>query len=237
MSGSDRGQSHVVGIALLVGVTVISIAAITASVGVLIDQQVASADAIRVADGMEAAFDPKGTSGVRRDRLPFADGTLRPVDRQLRLIDGTTVVRSIDTDALVFTSGDQRVTFAAGAIMRGSAGEAWLHAKPMITAPPNGSTLIVGAPVIGTPDTVSGSGTTVTIEQNVTHERSVIGNATDAVSIETTTPGPLSWYFSERGAAVERQDLDGDGVESIIVTFRGERQTYLIVHELNVEVI
>lgn len=238
MSHSDRGQSHVVGVALLLGITVISMSAITASVGVLIDQQVASADATRVADGMGAAFDPRGTTGVHQDQLTFADGTLRPVDRQLRILEGTTVVRSIDVDALVFTSGDRRVAFVAGAIVRGPPGAAWLGTEPVITAPANGSVLVVGAPRIGSPDAVSGSGgVTVTVERNVTHERTEIGNGSYAVAIESATPEPLSRHFSEQGAAVERRDLDGDGVESVVVTFEGERQTYLVVHDLNVEVI
>lgn len=237
MTRCSRGQSHVVGVALLLGVTVISMSAITAGVGVLIDQQVASADATRVAGGMDAAFDPRGTTGVRRDRLSFAEGTLHSVDRQLRILDGTRVVRSVDINALVFTSGDQRVSFVAGAIARGPPGEAWLDTEPTITAPDDGSVLVVGAPTIGQVDPVSGSGgMTVTVEQNVTHERSEIGNGTDAVAIETATPGPMSRHFSERGAAVERRDFDGDGVESVVATFEGQRRVYLVVHDLNVEV-
>lgn len=236
MTRSDRGQSHVIGVALLLGVTVISISAITASVGVVIDQQVASADATRVADGMDTAFNPRATTGVHRDQLTFADGTLRPVDRQLRILEGTRVVRSVDGGGFVFTNDNQRVAFVAGALIRGPPGKAWLEAEPMITAPANGSVLVVGAPTIGTPDTVSGNGVTVTVEQNVTHERSVIGNGTYAVAIETATPKALSRHFSEQGAAVEQRDLDGDGVESIIATFEGERRTYLVVHDLNVEV-
>lgn len=237
MTRATRGQSHVVGVALLLGVTIISISAITASVGVLVDRQVASADATRIADGLDTAFDPEATTGVRRDRLTFADGTLRSTERQLRILDGTSVVRSIDVNALVFTGGEQRVAFVAGAITRGPADEAWLESEPMITAPADGSVLVVGAPTIGQVDAVSGSGgVTVTIEQNVSHERSVIGNGTYAVAIETATPGPLSRYFSDRGVAVEQRDIDGDGVESVVATFEGERRTYLVVHDLDVEV-
>lgn len=236
MTRFSRGQSHVVGVALLLGVTVISISAITASVGVLVDRQVASADATRVADGMDA-FDPRETTGVRRDRLTFADGTLGPADRQLRILDGARVVRSVDADALVFTSGDQRVAFVAGAITRGPPGEAWLHAEPTVTVPTNESVLVVGVPTIGSPDAVSGSGgVTATVERNASHERSLIGNGSYAVAIETATPGPLARHFSEQGAAVERRDLDGDGVESVVATFEGRRRTYLVVHDLDVEV-
>lgn len=235
MTRLSRGQSHVVGVALLLGVTVISISAITASVGVLVDRQVASADATRVADGMDA-FEPRETTGVHRDRLTFADGTLGPADRQLRILDGE-VIRSVDIGALVFTSGDQRVAFVAGAITRGPPGEAWLHAEPTVTAPANESVLIVGAPTIGSVDSVSGSGgVTATVERNVSHERSLIGNGSYAVAIETATPGPLARYFSEQGAAVEQRDIDGDGVESVVATFEGRRQTYLVVHDLDVEV-
>lgn len=230
-----RGQSHVVGVALLLGVTVVSMSVLTASVGVLIDRQVARADAARVADGMDAAFAPTETTGTHRGQLSFASGTLRPVDRQLRILAGSTVVRSVDMDALVFTSESQRVAYVGGAIVRGQPGAAWLHTGPLVTT--GESVLVVGVPKIYGINGVSGSGgVTVTIAQNVTHERELIGNGSYAVAIETATPGAFSRRFTKRGATVERRDLDGDGIESTVVRFEGTRRTYLVVHDLDAEV-
>lgn len=234
-SSSIRAQSHVIGVALLLGVAVISMSALTASVGVFIDRQVTSADATRVADEMDAAFSPVETTGVHRERLTFAEGTLRPVDRQLRILTESRVVRTIDVDAFVFTAGDRRVAYVAGAIVRGTPGNAWLHTEPPIT--PSRGVLIVGAPRIGPASAVSGDGGGSTaLRMNVTHQRERVGNGTYSVAIETTTPEPFARYFAEWGGTVERRDIDGDGIESVIVTLEGKRTVYLVLHDLNVEV-
>jgi hypothetical protein len=233
---NTSGQSNVVGVALLLGVAIISMSVLTASIGVLIERQAASADANRVADEMDAALAPVETTGVHRERLSFSKGTLQSIDRQLRILDRSTVMRSIDVDALVYTAGNRRVVFIAGAIIRGQPGNAWLYSEPPITASlGSGGVLIVGAPRIGTTNSVSGAGG-VTLKTNVTHERERIGNGTYAVAIETSTPRPLAQYFAERGRTVTQQDIDGDGVESVVVMFEGERTTYLVIHDLNVEV-
>lgn len=233
--GSTRAQSHVVGVALLLGVAVISMSALTASVGVLIEHQVTNADATRIADEMDAAFAPVETTGVHRERLSFSRGTLTTVDRQLRILVGSKVVRTVDVDALVFTAGNQRVAFVAGAIVRGKPGNAWFHAEPPIVVSPNGGVFIVGAPKIGSAGAVSGTGgVAAMMRMNVTHARERIGNGTYSVSIETATPEPFVRYFEERGRTVERRDIDGDGIESVIVTPERKRTVYLVIHNLNV---
>lgn len=240
MKYSNRGQSNVVGVALLLGVVVISMSVLMAGAGVLVERQAASADATRVADGLDSALSSIETTGVHRELMSFSSGTLQPVDRQLRILHGSTVVRSVDVDALVFTSGDHRVAFVAGAIVRGQPGNAWLYTEPPITASlgdDSGGVLIVGASRINTTTSVSGTGgVTVTLWTNVTHKRKYIGNGTYSVAIESATPGPFARYFRERGRTVEQRDIDGDGVESVVVTFKGKRTTYLVIHDLNLEV-
>ena len=239
VDNSNRGQSNVVGVALLLWVVVISMSVLIAGVGVLVERQAASADATRVADGMDSALSPIETTGIHRERLSFSQGTLRTVDRQLRILDGSTVVRSVDVNALVFTAGKRRVAFVAGAIIRGQPGNAWLYTEPPITASlgDDSGVLIVGAPRIGSTGIVSGKGgVTTTLRTNVTHERERIGNGTYSVAIETVTPGPFARYFTEQGRTVGQRDIDGDGVESVVVTFEGKRVTYLVIHDLNTEV-
>jgi flagellin-like protein len=44
----DRGQSNVVGVAIMLGVTVVALATVTASVGTVVQDSAATADATRV---------------------------------------------------------------------------------------------------------------------------------------------------------------------------------------------
>lgn len=237
---SNRGQSNVVGVALLLGIVVISMSVLMAGAGVLVERQAASADATRVAAGLDGALSSVETTGVHRERLSFSSGTLQPVDRQLRLLDGSTVVRSVDVDALVFTAENHRVSFVAGAIVRGRPGNAWLYAEPPITASAgddSGGVLIVGAPRMDPTGSVSGTGgVTTTLRTNVTHDRERIGNGTYSVAIESATPEPFVRYFTKQGRTVEQRDIDGDGIESVVVTFDGTRTAYLVIHDLNTEV-
>jgi hypothetical protein len=82
---------------------------------------------------------------------------------------------------------------------------------------------------------VSGTGAT-TLRTNVTHARTDLGRGTFAVAVETATPGPLASWFEARGATARVEDVDGDGVPSVVARFDGERRTYLVVHDLNLEV-
>ena len=64
---SDRGQSNVVGVALLLAIAVISMGALTAAVGVVVDSTAARADADRVAaEGAPVKSPPRRFS--ERDR-------------------------------------------------------------------------------------------------------------------------------------------------------------------------
>jgi flagellin-like protein len=238
-NNSNRGQSNVVGVALLLGIVVVSMSVLMAGAGVLVERQSASADATRVADGLERALSSVETTGMHREKVSFSSGTLQPVDRQLRILDGSTVVRSVDVDALVFTAENHRVAFIAGAIVRGNPGNAWLYTEPPITASVGdnrGGVLIVGASRISSTDSVSGTGgVTATLRTNVTHNREYIGNGTYSVAIESATLEPFVRYFTEQGRTVGQRDIDGDGIESVVVTFETERMTYLVIHDLDME--
>lgn len=83
-NNSNQAQSNVVGVALLLGMVVISMSVLMAGAGVLVERQAASADATRVAAGLDSALSSVETIGVHRDQLSFSSGTLQPVDRQDR---------------------------------------------------------------------------------------------------------------------------------------------------------
>jgi len=60
-----RAVSTVVGVALLVGITMVTLAALTASVGTVVESQADRADANRAADALEGLVSAEGTTAER----------------------------------------------------------------------------------------------------------------------------------------------------------------------------
>lgn len=235
-SATRRAQSHVVGVALLLAITTISLGVLTAGVGTVVQSNAAAADANRVADTF-VGLQPSKATGSERHRLAFSEGSLQVVERTVRVLDGDGVLASHHADALVFESGDRRVTFLAGAVIRGGTDAAWLTERPPLSTAD--SLLVFGLPVLnasGT-ETVSGSGATrLTLETNTSHDRQPLGEGHYRVAVETSTPGAWEAYFATVGAETTRQEFDEDGVPSVVARFPGERTGYLVVHDTRLEV-
>lgn len=232
-----RAQSHVVGVALMLGVATVALGGLTVTVGSLVDAQTAGADAVRVADDIDGALQPASTTGPHSGRLEFADGSLSSAERDLRVFRNGTAVAEHAVDALVFEAGERRVAYLAGAIVRGRPGNAWLTADPLVSASERNDVFVVGAPRLGGDVAVAGEGSvTVTLRTNVTHDRRTLGAGRYAVAVETATAEPFERYFRERNATVQRRDLDGDGTASVIASYPGTRRGYLVVHDLSLEV-
>ncbi|MFC7131818.1 MULTISPECIES: DUF7289 family protein [Salinibaculum] len=234
----SRAQSHVVGVALMLGIAVVALGGLTAAVGSLVDAQTATADAARVADEMDSALRPVSVTGPHAGAVRFADGTLSTVDRDLRVLRNGTVVATHSVGGLVFDAGERRVAFLAGAIVRGSPGNAWLQTPPLVTGSERNAVIAVGVPHLGA-GTVARSGhgpTTITLRTNVSHSRRDLGTGRYAVAVETVTPDPFARHFREANATVERRDIDGDDVRSVVATYPGVRRGYLAVHDLALEV-
>ena len=83
-----RAQSNVVGVAILIGITMLSLGALTAAVGTVVESNAAAVDADRVAADLDAAVQPVETTGPHAGRVSFTDGELRTVDRTIRVHDG-----------------------------------------------------------------------------------------------------------------------------------------------------
>jgi hypothetical protein len=233
-----RAQSHVVGVALLLGITVVALGGLTLTVGSLVDAGTASADAARVADELDAALEPVETTGPQTGQVHFAGGTLRTVERDVRILENGSTVRRHGAGALVFETGARRVAFLAGAVVRGDAGGAWLVSEPPITESAHNAVLVAGVPKLDAADlAVGGAGpTTARLRTNVSHARTDLGRGNYGVAIETVTPRPFERYFARQNASVSLSDLDGDGVESVVATYPGQRRGYLVVHNLSLEV-
>lgn len=233
-----RAQSHVVGVALMLGIAVVALGGLTVAVGSVVDAQTGSADATRVADGFDNALRPTSTTGPRAGTVRYAGGQLSTVERDLRIIRNGSVAVTERIGALVYASDTRRVASLAGAVVRGTPGNAWLRTDPLVTDSERTAVLAVGAPRLGAGSgSYAGSGpTTLTLRTNVTHTRHTLGTGTYAVALETATPEPFARHFREHNASVRTRDFDGDGIHSVVAEFPGQRRGYLVVHNLSLEV-
>ncbi|PSP67661.1 hypothetical protein BRC85_06015 [Halobacteriales archaeon QS_1_69_70] len=233
----DRAQSHVVGVALLLGVTVVAFGTLTASIGTVVEGNAARADTQRVADDLADAMEPVAVTGVNRGRVAFTEGRLHPVERDLRVLDESGVVRRVGVGGLVFRHGDQRVASVAGAVTVGRNGSATLAARPPITASRGAGVLVVGAARLGDPTGIGGTDVRTTIRTDVSHRRASMGNGTYRVAVETRTPGAWERYFRRQNATTIRRSFDDDdGGASVVASYPGERVGYLVYHDLHAEV-
>jgi hypothetical protein len=229
----SRGQSNVVGVALLLGIAVVSMGTLTAAVGVVVESTAAEADAERVAADLDGALEPVAATGPQRGTITFGEGRLRPVDRVVEVRADGAVVERVAVDALVFEAGDRRVAFHSGAVVRGTAGSAWMRTRPPITA--DEDLLVVGVARLGDDvSTVGGSGgVTTTVRTDVSHHRRDLGEATFSVAVETAAPDAWARFLRAEGATVSRESGD---VPVIVGTFEGDRRGFLVVHDLEAEV-
>ena len=98
-----RGQSHVVGIVLLLGITTVALGGLTTVVGTIIDGQTATADERRVANALDSELRPVEGTGPNRALVRFSEGRLATVDRQFRVLSPSGVERELDAGGLVYT--------------------------------------------------------------------------------------------------------------------------------------
>lgn len=232
-----RAQSHVVGVALMLGLGVIALGTLTVAIGALVDSQAGSADAQRVAEGLDRAIQGPERTGIHRQQVHFAEGTLRTADRTLRILENGSVIERVSVGAVVFENGDRRVTALAGAVVR-EGGGAWFVDEPRITHSERNSVLIVSAPALNASAVSVGGhgGVTTTIRTNISHNRTELGTGEYAVAIETATPRPFEEFFAAQNATVERRQFAGDDHASVVAQYPGLREGYLVVHDLRLEV-
>jgi len=236
--GQPRAQSHVVGVALMLGLAVVALGTLTVGIGTLVDSQAATADAQKVADSFDRAIQGAERTGYYRHRVSFSDGHLGTEERTVRIIENGTVLRSYPAGALVFENDEHRVVAVAGAVLRDSGHSGSLVSRPSITGSRETGVLVVGVPVLNASHVSVGGqgGVSKMIATDVSHRRIELGSGEYSVAIETGRPAPFERYFDERDGTVHRQHFDGDDTGSVVVTFQGTRQGYVVVHDLQLEV-
>lgn len=231
----DRGQTSLVGVALLLAITVVSLGVLTAAAGTAVERGADAVAADRVADDLTRVADGGGTD---RLRVSAVGGDLRAVDRTVRVLDADgDAVAAVDVDGLVYENGERRVATVAGGVVGDSGDDAYFRSPPRTAAAGDALLLSVTAlDVIGFAGH-GGSGThRVDFRVNATGERRDVGTAEYALAVETRTPAPWRRHLERTGATVETRDVDGDGVPSVVGRYPGERRAVLVVRGLRMEV-
>jgi FlaG/FlaF family flagellin (archaellin) len=210
----ERGGSSIIGVAVLVTVTVLSMAALTAAAGTFVADGAAAADSQRVADDLADIG-----AGERTTRVEFSRGTLRLEPRTVRVLRDGGTVSDVDVDALVYENRDRRVTSLGGALVVGRAGEATVRGPfPVV---PSGNRLLVDVVALNAsgPTAVGGSNpTTVTVRTDEADSYRTMDEGRYAVAVETTTPAAWERAFEAAGMTHSRRDFDDDGVGSVVGT-------------------
>ncbi|WP_330631336.1 DUF7289 family protein [Halocatena halophila] len=231
MSTASRGQSHVVGVALLLAITIISMSVLTMSVGTLIDAGQSRDEHERVGTALERLNDP---SSPDRTSLTATIGTISTAPREITVSTSTGADYRFETTAIVYTNGHHRVSTLCGAVISGQPGNAWFRSTPRVFSPESASVRLIRLTAISTSgfDRLQGAHTFNRQRSRTHHSHDTL---TGSLSIETATPGPFERFFRARGYAPSREDPDSDGIPSVSVSFTQKRRTILMIRNITVE--
>ncbi len=234
--GGTRGQTAVVGVALLLALTVLAIGGLTATAGSIVDDGATTAATTRVGADLATALGP--APGNSKTTLELTDGTIRVVNRSVWLLTGDDVVWAAHAGAVVYADGDQRVTGFAGAVVRSDDRGSRMVAPSRIT--PARESLYVGVPTLnatGADGIATGDRRlAVTLRTDAETARDTLPAGDYRVAVETRDPEAWERHLSDRGAATERRDIDGDGVPSVVASFDSHKTVRLVVHDIRLDV-
>jgi hypothetical protein len=224
---SIRAQSSIIGVAVLVAVTALSIGALTMAAGTFVEDGVAAANTQRVAD------DLVGFEGGGLTRVEFSRGTLSVEPRTIRLLRGEGSVVTVEADALVYENRGRRVARLGGVLVEGTHDRSHLRGSlPVVVGDDRLLVDLVALNATG-PSAVGGTEpTAVTIRTRPTREYRTFREAQYAVAVETATPTAWERAFAATGAELSRRDFDEDGVPSVVASVPGERVVDLAIHDL-----
>lgn len=240
---SSRGQSSVVGVAILIGITMLALGSMAATVGGVVNDAATDADVKRVTADFEQAFQPIETTGQHRSRIRFGSGALLTETRTVRILNQSGTVESYGTNAVTYVpsgnaqsgGSERRVTFLAGAILVTQGDYTRVVRQPPIAS--GAGVLVVGLPTLTDAVSIGGSRLDLTVVTRVSHSRRTLGTDDWRVAVETTTPDAWNRSLTQTGASsIRTRDFDGDGVPSVVATYDTRRTAHLVVHDMTLEV-
>lgn len=231
-----RGQSSVVGVAILLAVTVTAMALVTAGTGSILDGAVGGVQSERVADQFVSEFPGSSALESRDGDFRIRNGAVELVDRELRLLQGNGTVFERNVGAFVYRNGEHRVAAHAGAVVTGTESGAQFRDSPATALTTgNGSQAVYLLVPVFTSGSSHGfersAGVGISVETTVD---SVTVGASDRVAVETTSIAPWERWFTRRNLSTATRDLDGDGIDSVVATFSTDRTVHLVIVETEV---
>lgn len=224
-----RGQSSIIGVAVLVAVTVLSVGALTVTAGTFVEDGVAAANTQRVADDLARI----SSDGDDLTRIEFSRGTLSVEPRTVRLLRGEGSVVTVEVDALVYESRGRRVTYLNGALVDGRGNQSRMRGPtPVVVGSDRVLVDLVALNASGPAGVGGTDATAVTVRTRPTHEYRTLETGQYAVAVETETPGAWERTFADAGLTPSRRDFDGDGVPSVVGRVPDAAAVDLAVHDL-----
>lgn len=226
---TTRGQSSIIGVAVLLAVTALSLGVLTAAAGTMIEGGVTAADASRVADDL-AHVDTVGPSATR---IEFSSGTFSVVPRSIRLLQGEVPIVEVEADAFVYETGSRQATLLGGTVVRKTDSSAQVTGPvPVVAGDERVLVDVVALNATGTSAAGGTDPTAVTVRTDPSHSYQTFDAATYGVAIETESPGAWERAFEGTGTVAPRQDFDDDGVPSVVIQFSGEPVVDFAIHDL-----
>lgn len=222
--------------ALLLAITAISLGALTATVGVLVEGNAAAATGDAVGEGLTTVVAP-GPAGVRRTTVPLGDGTLTTANRTIRIENETAELVRLNGSAVRWSGSSRGVVATGGAVASLRPGGARLVHEPVVAV--DDRTVLLGLTAIrGDPVAIDGgrASSRVTLAANASVARRRFPTGNYSLAVETAAPAAWERVLTERNATVDRTDPDGDGVVTVVGRFPAERRLDLAVRTVRLEV-
>lgn len=234
-----RGQSAIIGVALLLGLTIVSVGVLTAGSGILVDEAAQGADAQRVADRLVTAYNPTTLEGTTTLSLAPTGGQFTTAERRITLRRFGEVVATFETKALRFDRGGHHVIVLGQAIIRGQADRARFVREPgLVTVFGAEGERTLSVSVIALTGQVD---QTMTQQQRLrlplrgSHERRDPGAGGYTISIESATPELWEEYLADIALSVRIVGDDGSETKLVIAELGRVSRARLIIHQVEIK--
>lgn len=234
----DRGQSAIIGVALLLAITVVSVGVLTAGTGILVDEAAQEADLERIGQRFVAGYQPATLDGSTTMALSLTGGHLDSSPRTITITRSGDVVTRVQTVAIRYERAGRAVTVLGGAVLQSRADGARFIREPNVVTRFGGDgdrvltlSLVV---LLGQVDEQIDEPRGVRLAFDATHEWRDPGAGRYTVRVETVTPAAWARYFEEVGGDVRVTERPGEEVSVVIAELGRVTEARLIVHHVEV---
>lgn len=237
-ASTRRGQSAIIGVALLLTITVVSVGLLTAGTGILVDEAAQEADIERIGEAFTSGYRPATLEGSTTMALSLTGGKLVTAPRAITISRYGDIVTRVQTLALKYERSGRSVTVHGGGVLQDRADGATFIRDPNVITRFGGDgdrVLTIALVVLsGNVDERVEDPRRVRLEFEATHERRALGAGRYTVRVETATPGAWVRYFEEAGAEVRLQEGTDDEVDVVIADLGRVTEARLILHHVEV---